>query len=325
MFENGSEVLRFDCHLHTVTDKEFKYEGESDRFVSDYVEKLSKEGISVGIITNHNKFDCAQYKAIKKAAKKRNIFILPGVELSIKEGSSSIHMLVVFNPDEWLTDGTDYISRNIDAMFLGVRDPGNENTCTKNDLLTVIKELDQQNKDYFMICAHVEQKKGFWKECQGNLIKDLSSEKIFRNRVLGFQKARTRDLINKVHDWMGYDLAFVEGSDPKSINDIGQGEKTFIKIGAASYSAVKYALTDYQNRIFENFPQIAHGYIKEMKFNGGKLDKQVFSPSHELNTLIGIRGSGKSSVIEVLRYALNKEPAQDDKYKNELVKSVLVY
>lgn len=67
----------------------------------------------------------------------------------------------------------------------------------------------------------------------------------------------------------------------------------------------------------------SHGYINKMKCVGGKLDNQIFSPSHELNTLIGIRGSGKSSVLEVIRYALNKEPAQDEKYKNELVKAVL--
>ncbi len=60
-----------------------------------------------------------------------------------------------------------------------------------------------------------------------------------------------------------------------------------------------------------------------MRCIGGKLSNQVFSPSPELNTLIGIRGSGKSSVLEVLRYALNKEPATDEKYKNDLVKVVL--
>ncbi len=90
-----------------------------------------------------------------------------------------------------------------------------------------------------------------------------------------------------------------------------------------SYGAVKYALMDYKNRVFDEKPVISHGYINKMKCVGGKLDNQIFSPSYELNTLIGIRGSGKSSVLEVLRYALNKEPAQDEKYKNELVKAVL--
>ena len=162
------------------------------------------------------------------------------------------------------------------------------------------------------------------RKCGGTLIQSLTSDSIFRRRVIGFQKARTRDLIRKVHDWMGYDLAFLEGSDPKSIDDIGKGDrKTYIKIGEFSYPAVKYALIDFQNRVFEELPVIAHGYIKEMRCLGGKLSNQVFSPSPELNTLIGIRGSGKSSILEVLRYALDKQPTQDEKYKNELVKAVL--
>lgn len=324
MFENGSEILRFDCHLHTIKDKEFSYSGEEDRFVSEYVEKLAQEKIFVGVITNHNKFDCGEYKAIKKAAKKKGIVVLPGVELSIKEGASSIHMLIVFDPNEWLRDGTDFISRMIASFFLDVKDPGNENTYTPDDLLTVIKKLDEQNKDYFMICAHVEQDKGFWKECGGTLITSLASNTLFKKRVLGFQKVRTREIIKKVHDWMKYDIAFVEGSDPKVIGDIGKGNKqAYIKIGEASYSAVKYALMDFENRVFETLPIISHGYIKEMRCTGGKLSNQIFLPSAELNILIGIRGSGKSSVLEVLRYALNKEPATDDKYKNDLVKAVL--
>ncbi len=324
MFENGSEVLRLDCHLHTMSDKEFRYSGEKDRFISDYVAKMKEQGIAVGIITNHNKFDYEQYKAMKKHAGHSDIFILPGVELAIKEGSSSVHMLIVFNPEEWLRNGKNHISRSIDAMFLGIDDPGNENTYTDRDLLTVIRELDKQDKDYFIICAHVEQKKGFWEECGGAIIERLASDTVFRKRVLGFQKARTRDKMKKVHDWMGYDIAMVEGSDPKSIEEIGKGDKkTYIKIGEASYAAVKFAFLDYENRIFAQALKVSHGYIKHMRFVGGKLDNQNFLPSHELNTLIGIRGSGKSSVLEALRFALNKEPSQDNDYKNELVKSVL--
>ncbi len=58
--------------------------------------------IRIGIITNHNKFDIGEYKALRKEAKKRDILILPGVELSIKEGSNGLHTLIVFNPEEWI-------------------------------------------------------------------------------------------------------------------------------------------------------------------------------------------------------------------------------
>ena len=94
MFENGLQYVRSDFHLHTNKDKEFTYTGEQNSFVNDYVSALKEANISVGVITNHNKFDIDEYKAIRKAAKKQDIFILPGVELTIKEGANGIHTLI---------------------------------------------------------------------------------------------------------------------------------------------------------------------------------------------------------------------------------------
>jgi len=325
MFTNGSQVLRFDCHLHTRMDKEFLYNGEDNQFVSKYVECLAEAGIGVGVLTNHNKFDEGEYKAIKRNARKKDILILPGVELSVKEGKGAVHVLVVFNPEEWLENGNNHINRVIDTLFLGINNPESENTHCKKDVMTCIRQLNALNKDYFIIFAHVEQDSGLWKECDGSIITSLANEPEFRERVLGFQKVRTRDKARVVHNWMGYDIAFLEGSDPKCLDDVGKGNyKSYIKIGEQSYNAVKYALKDYQNRVYQEKPSITHGYIKSMRCIGGKLDGQTLYPSPELNTLIGIRGSGKSSVLEVLRYALNIEPAKPDyEYKNELVKSVL--
>lgn len=64
-FQNGATWLRADFHLHTRADfhlhtradKKFKYSGEDDRFITDYVEALEKAGIQIGVITNHNKFN----------------------------------------------------------------------------------------------------------------------------------------------------------------------------------------------------------------------------------------------------------------------------
>jgi DNA repair exonuclease SbcCD ATPase subunit len=39
--------------------------------------------------------------------------------------------------------------------------------------------------------------------------------------------------------------------------------------------------------------------------------------------LIGIRGSGKSAIIEVIRYILGLDPQTDSDYKKSLVKNVL--
>ena len=86
-FEHGTQWVRADFHLHTKADKEFRYDGEDDRFVSDYVDALIAAEIRLAVITNHNKFDLNEFKALRKKARKDAIGLLPGVELSVKDGA----------------------------------------------------------------------------------------------------------------------------------------------------------------------------------------------------------------------------------------------
>lgn len=127
LFTSGLLYARADFHLHTHKDKEFKYTGEPNSFVKDYITALKQAGINVGVITNHNKFDKGEYDAIRKAAIKKDIFILPGVELTVKEGANGIHTLIVFNPHEWLTDGNNHIQTFLTAAFATIPNPENRN------------------------------------------------------------------------------------------------------------------------------------------------------------------------------------------------------
>lgn len=323
MFENGLQYVRSDFHLHTNKDKEFTYTGEPNSFVNDYVSALKEANTSVGVITNHNKFDINEYKAIRKAAKKQDIFILPGVELTVKEGANGIHTLIVFNLDEWLEGGNNHIQTFLTAAFATVHNPENRNTKSVYDLKNVFEKLDAYGRDYFIIFAHVDQNSGLFSECKGGLLESLAGFAPFKNRVLGLQKSRTRDHLNQFEKCCGYLPALVEGSDPKTITDIGKGDKcTYLKVGEYSYSAIKFALQDYRDRVSENIPDNKHGFIESISFQGGKFDGQTIMFSCELNTLIGIRGSGKSSVLEVVRYVLGLPVQMDKEYKESLVKNV---
>ena len=73
----------------------------------------------------------------------------------------------------------------------------------------------------------------------------------------------------------------------------------------STFEAVKFALLDHENRLSNEVPKREHSHIRSIAFEGGKLDGQVLHLSPEMNTLIGIRGSGKSSIIESIRYALD--------------------
>ena len=323
MFENGLEFVRSDFHLHTRKDKEFSYTGDAHEFINAYVAKLKETNIGVGVITNHNKFDLEEFKGLKRVAAREDILILPGVELTVKEGANGIHTLIVFDPDQWLENGNNHIQTFLTSAFATIPNPENRNVKCTFDLKRTIETLDEYGRDYFIIFAHVDQKSGLFAECKGGMLQSLSTIASFRDCVLGLQKAHTRDNISQFQQYFGYVPALVEGSDPKSISDIGKGDESFLKIGTLSYSSVKFALQDYKNRIYKSTTDVKHGYIETIAFEGGKFDGQTIRFSSELNTLIGIRGSGKSSILEVIRYIFEMQPQADDKYKNELVKSIL--
>lgn len=324
MFESGLSYVRTDFHLHTHKDKEFVYDGEDNSFVKTYIASLKEQNIGVGVITNHNKFDMNEYKALRKAGRKEDIFILPGVELTIKEGANGIHTLIVFNPDEWIEDGYCHISTFLTSAFATIANPENKNTKSTFDLRSALTALDNYGKDYFIIFAHVDQNNGLFSECKGGLLESLSGIPSFSRHVIGLQKLRTTSNMQNFKKCFGYDIACVEGSDPKSIREVGKGEKiTYLKIGEYSYSAVKFALQDFKNRVSTEKPVLKHGYISSVMFQGGKFDGQTINFSPELNTLIGIRGSGKSSVLEAIRYVFDISAQTDLEYKKELIKNVL--
>ena len=115
-------------------------------------------------------------------------------------------------------------------------------------------------------------------------------------------------------------------SDCKKIEDIGKGKTTYLKLGSFNFEAVKHALLDYKSRVRDSIPGVKHSYIQKINFTEGvgSLSSQTINFSAALNTLIGIRGSGKSSLIEVLRYALDLPAGDSDKkYKNDLIDRAL--
>jgi hypothetical protein len=88
-FANGTAWVRADFHLHTKADKEFKYDGADNAFAEAYVERLKAANIGLGVITNHNKFNADEFKALRKRARKASIALLPGVELSVNDGANA--------------------------------------------------------------------------------------------------------------------------------------------------------------------------------------------------------------------------------------------
>jgi chromosome segregation protein len=150
-FPNGSEWVRADFHLHTRADKEFSYTGGETEFISGYVDRLKDQNIRLGVITDHNKFNADEFKALRR----------PGVELSVNDGANGVHTLVVFS-EEWLADGQDYVNQFLNVGFAG-KVPAQyeqENGRTNQDLINTLKQLESYHRDFFVVFAHVEAESG---------------------------------------------------------------------------------------------------------------------------------------------------------------------
>lgn len=335
-FPQGAEWVRTDFHLHTKADKEFQYSGEGNEYNKTYVDALEKASIRLGVITNHNKFDFEEFRSLRATARKKQIGLLPGVELAVSDGHAGIHVLIVFS-DEWMYGGKDYINPFISSMFPGkTKDEyEHENGCSEKTLLQMLDALDSLSRDYFLIFAHVEEPKGLWKELGiGKLASWKESRyEALRNRTLGFQKVRS---YNKLHEankpcrqkaqqalgaWYP---AEVEGCDPKKIEEIGRGKTIYLKLGALTFEAVKFALFDHSHRVRTEWPAPRQAVmLRQVRFSGGALDGLAVPLSPSLNCLIGPRGNGKSAVVECLRHAMAFREVSDGQYKSALVERML--
>jgi len=339
LFENGATWLRCDFHLHTIKDKEFNFSGNSNDFFNQYIERLKSEEVRIGVITNHNKFDKEEYINLRKKTTKENIWILPGVELSVNDGANGIHCLIVFDNEQWLTNGEDYINQFLTSAFEGIPNRENENTRCNYNLYDTLKKLHEHRingRNSFVIMAHVEQKSGFFNEFDGGRIQQFAGNETFRSFVLAFQKFRTYDKLTAIKNWFDNKLpAFVEGSDCKNIEEVGKAhqqngkdKKSYVKIGAFNFDALMYALLDCENRVVlsESSPKIEKAYLKSITFTTGKWKNRKVSFNPAMNNFIGIRGSGKSTLLETVRYALDipiGKNSHEPKYKEKLIQNFL--
>lgn len=324
IFKYGSVWLKADFHLHTKADKEFKYDGEEDQYVNKYIEQLKKADLGIGVITNHNKFDKDEFVKLKKNAQKQNIWLVPGVEFSLKEG---FHILIVFE-DKWYQGHENNIQNFLSSAFYGISSYGSPPYPNSNFALKeTVEALDKIGFDYFISLAHPDTTNGLFEALKGRTLDVFAQEDSF-NRVIAIQKSGNKENYNRICKLSNRKLACVEGTDNagEGINAIGTGRTTYIKLGDHNFEALKYALTDKDGRTATAKPEISNAYVKSISFEGGLLDRTEINFSPELNNFIGIRGSGKSSIIEILRYTLGiplGNQASDREYKNSLIEHVL--
>ena len=118
----------------------------------------------------------------------------------------------------------------------------------------------------------------------------------------------------------------VETSDPHNYEEIGT-RFTWIKMEVPDVEGIRLALLDPQSRLrrmTDGPPGVDYPVIRQLTIKNTDFFEELdisFNPC--LNTLIGGRGSGKSTVIEFLRYVLDRAREEDfDEDEEEILTNV---
>ncbi len=298
-------------------------DGESDprAYAEAIVEKAAEIGVEALAITDHN--DVSGVSAFRDAASDYNITVLPGFELTSSEG---IHVLCLYNPD---TD-TEQLDRFLGEF--GIRTTGSSSELSDESFEDILLKVREQGG--IAIAAHVTNDKGLLKTLTGQArINAWRSEGLLAIQIpgpIGDLPFDQRQIVeNKDSNYRrAHAAAAINAKDVAKPEDLSDPSATcWIKMSEISVEGLRQAFLDPVSRIRLNSDPVPedHAELIALTWEGGFLDGAAIRFNPNLNVLVGGRGTGKSTVVESLRYVLGLDPVGEDARKSHegIVSNVL--
>lgn len=301
---------------------------------------LRQTSLELIAVTDHNCVAwCEPLIRLAMAGRKYGscrLHILPGVELTTYEGP---HLLAIFDETQDVGAVRDMLVR------LGMSGEGKEGehiSCQSPEPRTTIADaFAEVNKlGGVVIAPHVHSRDGLWgpKDFAGRTeilndprLRILAAPSGDIKRVVDGQgKAR---LLYKNMDTavIRNSYAFINVSDCHRLEDL-EIDTTWLKMSTPSLEGVKqivyepelrvaHELRDSEKRVehptsfwFCRPAEATHPWIVGLAVSGGMLEGQAIGFSPHQNCIIGKNYTGKSAVLDYIRFALDVNPQDDEAY-----------
>lgn len=276
------------------------------------VEACKITGIEVIGVTDH--YRIRESLSLIQAAEASGLIVFPGFEAETKDG---VHFLCLFEPGT----GPDQIQAKIHDC--GVHSENEPSPAGKYDCEALLEEATRWGT--VCIAAHVIKEKGLLR-----VLKGQTRVRVWRNAHLlacsipGHVKGAPEDLrpilentdAQYCRDKMP---AIINAEDVSSPSDFSRlGTVTLIKMSRVSVEGLRQGFIDpdVRIRLVGDSEKTPHSEILYISWQGGFLDGDEVRLNENLNVLIGGRGSGKSTSVESIRYALGLQPLGLEAQKN---------
>jgi histidinol phosphatase-like PHP family hydrolase/DNA repair ATPase RecN len=288
----GTRYYSVDLHVHTPASADYsKVEHPSPR---DLVQSAIDADLDAIAIVDHN--TPAWIEAVREAARGTKLVVFPGVEINAQGG----HIIALFDVDA-----------QIDIVETAIIEAGISKTewgrcdVLANDILRVIATVHKYGG--LAIGAHADGPKGFLTTTD----QGATRIRIFKDPNLSALELVSLERKDEYVSGSvaGYDrpIACIQGSDAHSPTEIGV-RRTLLRMHHRSLEGLRQAFFEPALRV--RFPSEwsapAYPYIASLRVSQGFLSSDTVRFNPNLNCLVGGAGSGKSTVIEFLRFALDQ-------------------
>lgn len=310
----GSRWWKFDFHTHTPASNDYPNKNDTPE---EWLLAYMKTEIDCVAVTDHNSGKWVDelkqaYLDLKTKNPRgfRELHIFPGVEISVNGG---IHVLAILPLDKNKSD----IHTLLGAVGYKATN-GSSDGVTEKTVDQVVNEIHHFGG--IAIPAHVDKAKGLFFELHGNTLECvLNNQYIFAIETIDKSYDKPQLYKDKKVTWtdvLGSDSHQIKQGDDKNSHYPGM-RYTWVKMEQPNIEGLRLALIDgdlsikrsdqdaqnpniYSNMVIEKIE------IENAKYLGRNLPITThFNPW--LNTIIGGRGTGKSTIIEFLRRALCRD------------------
>lgn len=312
----------YKCALQVNPSAYSQYRGKVKMDESEYNTQIlnicKEENIRVVGLADHGSVERA--KDLRKLLTDNDILVFPGFEISTAE---KIHIVCLFSPE------TDANELNRILGQLGM--PEIKNGTEKSNLSCVDIAKKIAENDGFWYAAHITSDNGILK--LGQLQHVWTNELLVAAQIPDSEEKidpNYKNIIkNKEPQYKRKNVvAYINAKDICDPMDLKLETATsLIKMSELNFDSFKSAFTDPTSRIKLNssIKTTYKSYISQICVKGGYLDGLELYFSYELNTIIGGRGTGKSTLITFIRYVLGNysydkelEKEIEDMIKNNL-------